>query len=929
MEARELFLLHPHRLPGQTLHTLSDAESAAFLNGYLALWHPAALTGAAKPPDVGSPYEHEEPTAGFVYAVPDSPQMVLPEDWEQRVSLANALRFTATADRAETIRNLLETIGAKPQADGGFKDLDPSKVAPFVAIGFGYLMLNTLFEAMEHENLLDGDQFWQKVQEAVAALNQGGDDYRSHLQAAADLMLAAREGLFPSSIHVIDLALIDEKHLDAPLPAAFDHELPINLVASASVLEKLNQAHPERITQFRDRLENDKLDICCGGYLEREDALLPLESQLWNLLQGIEKFKEVMGHELRVFGRQKFGAHPQMPVLLGSVGIQFGLLLPLDGGELPVWHGTTTSWSAPDGKQVDVFTRRPMAADSPQTFFGLVHYLRKSIETDSSATLALLHRNTPPAPWYHDWIELTRFAPILGQWVTLRFYLDEVSSEYAPPSSADDFRSDYLEQRAKLPHSHPAKGEPISWFPHQTRLRRRIDTLWTLSAIHRGLAGANDTLNMDARLAGLEAAFETGQDVAAELDQVQHIIGDVLTQRLLSRAKEDRPGFMVLNPCSFTRRVVLELDGVAGPLPVEGPIKAAQFADGKAQLVIEVPALGFAWFPKQGPPGTPPPPKRMVLADKTGVRNEYFEAEIDPATGGLRAYRDLRTRLNRVGQQLVFNPGSTMSVKDMQIVSTGPALGEVITSGEIIGPQEQVLAKFRQRFRAWMGRPLLELHIEIDPVLPPAGDPWHSFFAARFAWREERTQLVRGLHGSMSLSNAQRPETPDNLDLRLGRQSTSIFPGGLPFHQRHESRMLDVLLITEGESARSFDLALGLDREFPMQTALGIVSPVVVIPTTKGPPHVGASGWLFHLDAPNLLMTSLRPAPENYDGLTARMLECTSYGGQATFRTVRNPIRAELMDARGHPVSDGEVSDDSAQFDFAAGDLIHLRLDFS
>jgi hypothetical protein len=47
-----------------------------------------------------------------------------------------------------------------------------------------------------------------------------------------------------------------------------------------------------------------------------------------------------------------------------------------------------------------------------------------------------------------------------------------------------------------------------------------------------------------------------------------------------------------------------------------------------------------------------------------------------------------------------------------------------------------------------------------------------------------------------------------------------------------------------------FDLTIGIDREQPMQTALGVASPVAVVPTTKGPPHVGASGWSFHLDAP-------------------------------------------------------------------------------
>ena len=52
---------------------------------------------------------------------------------------------------------------------------------------------------------------------------------------------------------------------------------------------------------------------------------------------------------------------------------------------------------------------------------------------------------------------------------------------------------------------------------------------------------------------------------------------------------------------------------------------------------------------------------------------------VDPATGGLRGLRDYRTRVNRVGQQLVFNPGSSLRVQSVKTTSTGPALGEIVT----------------------------------------------------------------------------------------------------------------------------------------------------------------------------------------------------------------------------------------------------------
>ena len=52
-----------------------------------------------------------------------------------------------------------------------------------------------------------------------------------------------------------------------------------------------------------------------------------------------------------------------------------------------------------------------------------------------------------------------------------------------------------------------------------------------------------------------------------------------------------------------------------------------------------------------------------------------------------------------------------------------------------------------------------------------------------------------------------------------------ILTGGLPFHQRQGTRMIDILLLTEGESARSFELGLALDRTVPMQTAQAMITP--------------------------------------------------------------------------------------------------------
>src|SRR5579871_4243608 len=106
MEPRRAFLLSPYAFPTDQPLMLSDGEMAAWCNGYLSLWHPAVLAGLSEPPKQASQYDHETPIAGSIYAVPDAPALYLPEDWRSRVEFAQAMAFTATAERAETLDNL-------------------------------------------------------------------------------------------------------------------------------------------------------------------------------------------------------------------------------------------------------------------------------------------------------------------------------------------------------------------------------------------------------------------------------------------------------------------------------------------------------------------------------------------------------------------------------------------------------------------------------------------------------------------------------------------------------------------------------------------------------------------------------------------------------------------------------------------------------
>lgn len=935
MSHRELLLLSPHPLPtGHTLY-LGDAEVAAFLHAYAALWHPAALALAVGPPRIGSPYDHDPPRAGAIYVLAEACSGVLADDWQQRAREAGCVVVRPGATRAETLGDLLTQLRQLPPEQappGHLLDLDAERVAAFQGLGFGLLHVDALFEAMSHDNLIPRDEFWGSVQAAVNEVSaEDRTAYRRPLESAANNLLYGREVLYPSSLYLVDLLLLDEAHLAAPWPASFDLGTPLSILTTGAALERLAREHPDRLTQLRERVQGDFVEVCVGGYVEREDALLPLESQLWNLRRGVEVVRELLGVEPRVYARKRFGFHPHLPGLLGSVGLTRATLFSLDDSVVPLHRTPVVNWPSFDGRQVETFTRTPQNAGSPQVFFHWTYILHQTMTQDLSGTLPLLHKGEPAAPGYADLLELSKLGPVLGRWVTLSGYLSEVlASDYTPPAEADEFADNYLLDRAPASDTSTEAASttpPITGLAAHHRVRRTLDATSTVLALAHGLGVPLESEGgaLLPRLAALEDDLERGTLDPAALVTLRRQACEVLAARLVSRGPQ-RAGHLLLNPCSFTRRVVVELPGCTDLLPIDGPVKACQVDGGSARAVVEIPALGFAWIPAQGQRTLAPNPKRLQLADDRGVRNEFFEAEIDLKTGGLRALRDHRTRGNRLGQQLVFQPGSSMHLERVQVISTGPALGELATEGVLLDANQQVLARFRQRYLAWIGRPLLDLHITIEPVAPPMGYAWHAYYAARFAAKEERTPLIRGVCEVPSLGFHHRPQTPDYLEFRSGQQNAVIFPGGLPFHQRQGTRMLDVLLVCPGETATTFELGLSLDRPSPMQTAQGLLTPVMSVPTTQGPPHIGASGWLFHLDAPNVLLTSLRPLPGEERAIRARLHEVGGHAGQAELHCVRNPQRARVVDGRGQPLLDLVPNGDAVPFEFVRHDLIQLEV---
>ena len=950
---------------------ISADEVAAWLNGYAALWHPAALAEAVQPPQASVSYDHDNPSTGFIYCTPRGPHLFQPDDWRDRVERVSAIVFEATANRSETQTNLLSAIRERVIPNESEQQPDPkdseslleslidvpeSVLRDFWGLGFGYLLLDNLYEAADHQRLLDAAGFWADVKSALQAIGAKSHDesstsgethssnepsYRQHLRAAAEKLQTAREQIHTQQMHWVDFVRLSETKLDAAWPESLRSGLPVCIVASGDVFEKFAEQCPERFEELKAKLKDDgpsKIDLCCGAYCEREDALMAAESQFWNLKTARASVKSLFGIEPAVYTRKTSAFHPQLPGWLNHLGFRHAVLISQDGALIPTVRSTAVNWPGPDGKSVDAFCREPLPAHDPLSFFNLVYHMYQSYAADAAPTIAFVHKGEPAFDSYRDLLALAELLPVFGNFTNLSHYFtDATSGDYIGVQSADEFFADSLDDRVTKQH----RTNPVSGFPQHLRLRRRLDTAYTLAGLHRAVTPnpGTDEEKLCGELQGIEREIELRgangvrpDPFSEQLSLIETAWAKKLTERLQTRSANGQPGLMAFNQCGFTRRIVLEVEGIRGPIPLVDPIKAAEFSDNIARLVVEIPPLGYVWIPREGPPGTPVPKERIKLAQGLTVRNEFFECDIDATSGGIRSFRDLRSRATRFGQQLVYNPGSKMVARTITVTNSGSALGEIVSTGDLLDERDELLATFRQRFRSWLGRPVLEVQIELDIKHQPTGYPWHAFFGARFGWRDERAVLFRGVNGMNAQTGYTRPVSPEYLEVRLGSERSFLFTGGLPFIQRHGTRMVDIVLVPEGEREKTFVLLLATDRDVPMQTAMGWVSSVPVVETSKGPPHFGTSGWLAHVDMPSLILTSLQPAAatEGADrAVSARFMETAGFGGAAELRFARDPARASLIDGMGKALQPLTMLGDAIQIEYSANETLRVLVDWS
>jgi alpha-mannosidase len=929
------------------LAEITEPIAQATLGCFQCLWHPAILSRGATLPVWSLASDPPLAAPGYLILVPEPSRPMLPAGWVEQARAATATVIECGASRARVMAQMKDEL---PTEIGrvGLVEADS-----FYALGLAVLYLEMLTSYMHHGSTLDQDHLQKEALAAASAAVVGDVATRDdHLRAAFQLLTEARERLYGADIHLLDLCLVDPRAGMDRLGMQLSGERPISLFATGRTVEELQRRDAATAEQLKRMLDESKADLVGGEYEEVASTLLPFESHLWQFRRGQQAYRNVLGRVPVIFGRRRFGFARHVLQLLGRMEMLYLVHFCFDDGVFPTKPDPKVRWEAPDSSTVESLARIPFSAENAAEFLRFPARLARTIASDFVATLTMVHWPMPDAPWYRDLLHMTRFANVFGKLSTLSHYFQ--ATEPASISSSlhnDDFVSPYLA------HDHLNSSiNPIGQYPRRHRARAQLEQVrWMTAAVYS--LGSEPIDSTADELESIESLLEQcDPEYRSQILTAEKAALDRIADLVCPPAATSQPGVLIINGLSFDRRVIVPL---RSRLTDQGDASYSDSATGDTTRWSShtVPGTGFAWIPSEPPLSSSDAATAATAEDRT-IRNQFVEIEIDAVSGGIRSLRDRANRLPQLAQQLVVvgaeqgiadapsgvgtgasvqSTKSEMRATSVSVLSPGPELACLEVVGQLVAKpgndmDDPPLARFRQTYRLVRGQAVVRVEVSIYDIRPgaldPRANPWQSYLASRFAWPDSRSVLSRGLGTLAESTRSARPESPYFVEIHGRRQRVAILTGGLPFHQRVGQRMLDTLLITATEQERSFVFGIGVDLANPFLAALDLMTPVAMI-DRPGPPRNGPAGWLFHLDARNVVITSIGPLGAGRRGVRMHVFESAGRYTRAQLRCPRNIAEARLTDFLGQRLATLDTQGDTVKLDLAPREITQLEIEFA
>ncbi|MBN1588544.1 MAG: hypothetical protein JW888_03425 [Pirellulales bacterium] len=954
MKFKEVVVL----LPVDSLEDLSldggSSEAQSLLAAWTVPFHPAIMTSAGRTVEwrYVQDFVDSGETDEALVLLPSPSQQLVPEGWIDEVQSSGGFVLHDFADRDLAVALVLAKLDP-PMGGLSSSRLNTDLIADFLALGFCQLQVELLTRQQRYMGSLDKEHFDQCALRAAEATMRGQEEAaREDLQSAFNVLAEAREYFYPAESHMLDLTLVAPSTLGQTLVDELVSDTPTTLLISGQTVSAMAADEPLTLAALKMALAEQRVDVAGGEFVEPTLTLATPESILAEIRRGLAVYEKHLGQRPTIFARRRFGLTPILPQILEHCGFVAACHFTLDGGRFPMSDQSKILWEGAGGASFESLARVPIDASEPRSFLQLPRQLGSALDLDDAPTAVFAHWPGSAGCWLDALRRMNRYSPVLGKFSRLIAYFEETAGvgqamRYGP----DEYRSPYLSESIET-----GQRDPVSrWVRYHAR-QATVETIGGLRCMTQVMQqDASQTFvdPSDLRFAVADLANSVSSDSRAEEEQLEKRLRAALDEAIAQLAEslprrddEETFGRLCINPCSFARAY-------------ETPRKGTDRFTPGVPASINVPAMGFTWAspetaPRETQAETPGPRKGFwsrtrrrspqPLAEENILRNEFFEATIDSATGAVSAIHDYHTRGNRLAAQLAFRSPelavesdgavpeesetaySRMAAERIEVETANPSEGRITSRGRLVDRHGNRLAGFVQTMRVRRGCRILEIDIELLPERQPGPHPWDSYYAVRFAWDDPTAELSRSVNLTSWPTGASRFEAPHFVEIRGGKRRTTILTGGLPYHRRSGSRKMDSLLVVHGETSRWFRLGIGIDLPHPVSAAVDFLSPRP-IHVESAPPPRNESGWLFHVDAANVVASGWEPLIDGgrVAGFRVRLLETEGHATHVHLRSFRPAVKAQQTDFLGNSLRELDVDEDRIAVDLETHGWVQIE----
>jgi alpha-mannosidase len=955
-------------IPGYSIEDLPtdlpEDGASSLLNAVACAWHPRLLRLSTSIPL----FRQAESLSGYpgrrIILVPSASESWMPHEWRSALRDQGHVVISSCVTREEWLTAINGALDKEspPIASESSTESERDLVPHFLSLGT--VLLQTQLLSRRRHHFVDPDNILISREVRLAAdafLNGAVETAQVHLRKCFEHVRETRERFHPMNCYLIDICIPGDDEAPETILDLLQSPTKLNLFATGRDLTRWITLNSQIAEALSSALKSERIGLLSGHDHETRTSLGSMATTVADIHRCKSLFQNVLAHTPRHWARRRFGLTASMPALLNHLGFESAFHVALDDGLYPDRERSQFEWQAPDGSMIAAASRIPLAIDSAAGFLRFADRYNESMQDDSTAALFLARLPTLKSPWMTDLQIAATYAPVLGEFVTMDQLCHAAGgTRLAECHDHSDYLAPFLIQSSVLKTEPPISG------PATLRLlNQRLESLRTIHGIAglirttEGMPGFSSELSeLEALIADLELQHvdvletspertqklhETASQLTARLNDIESGLMSAVQKRIPAKESSQR-GLFLLNSLPFARYAAISWpEGWSQPAQ-SSVIGLAQVTNGQERLLVKIPPGGFAWLTESPSPQAAHPVMKEArgeapLAESLTLRNRHFEVTLSDRTGGIASVTWHQQRGNRLSQQSCFRYEREVTLPDdgsgevrkasyaissiisQRIVEAGLIFAAVETISELVSPVDGArLATVIQTTSIDRVQPRIQIHLRFENIKSNVkGNPWLSYYGCRFAWDNESAAITRAVMGQAGGFRAERFESPDYLEVSDTDHRMVIVPHGRPYHRRSGPRMLDSLLIVEGESAREFQFTVEFDQPFPLRTAADAMTPVSALHITGSAAAGAASSWILGLSAKNAEIVNTRHKAATNDESESLNLLLSETDGVAVdcfIKTARKPTAAFAINA--------EMTEKSALTISDQGTLIHL-----